>query len=123
MNNNLQDPYYNAVRNTRMDKELERRKKEFIANRDKAKKFLNKKVYITDFINLPEELANGIFVGLFVTIPYLLGIIFIFIFFAKADFHIFDKIETSFAFSWVMGYEFLAGSLLLIIFLSSLRFR
>lgn len=123
MNNNLQDPYYNAVRNTRMDKELERRKKEFIANRDKAKKFLNKKVYITDFINLPEGLANGIFVGLFVTIPYLLGIIFIFIFFAKADFHIFDKIETSFAFSWVMGYEFLAGSLLLIIFLSSLRFR
>lgn len=123
MNNNLQDPYHNAVRNKRKDRELERRKKEFIANRDKAKKFLNKKVYITDFINLPEELANGIFVGLFVTIPYLLGIIFIFIFFAKADFHIFDKIETSFAFSWVMGYEFLAGSLLLIIFLSSLRFR
>lgn len=123
MNNNLQDPYHNAVRNKRKDRELERRKKEFIANRDKAKKFLNKKVYITDFINLPEGLANGIFVGLFVTIPYLLGIIFIFIFFAKADFHIFDKIETSFAFSWVMGYEFLAGSLLLIIFLSSLRFR
>ncbi len=123
MNNHLQDPYHNAVRNLRVDRELERRKKEFIGNRDKAKKFLNKKIYITDFINLPEGLANGIFVGLFITIPYLLGVVFIFIIVAKADFHIFDKMETSFAFSWVMGYEFLALFLLLMIFLSAIRFR
>jgi len=31
--------------------------------------------------------------------------------------------ETSFAFSWVMGYEFLALFLLLMIFLSAMRFR
>ena len=123
MSHNLQDPYHNAVRNARLDKEQERRKREFNQKRDKAQKFLNKKIYLTDFINLPEGLANGIFVGLFITIPYLLGIIFIFIIVAKADFHIFDKMETSFAFSWVMGYEFLALFLLLMIFLSAIRFR
>jgi hypothetical protein len=31
--------------------------------------------------------------------------------------------ETSFAFSWVIGYEFLAGFLLLMILKSSMRFR
>ncbi len=123
MSHNLQDPYHNAVRNARLDKEQERRKREFNQKRDKAQKFLNKKIYLTDFINLPEGLASGIFVGLFITIPYLLGVVFIFIIVAKADFHIFDKMETSFAFSWVMGYEFLALFLLLMIFLSAIRFR
>jgi len=122
---NLYDPYRNAVRQTLQEKAHEKRKKIFIekANRDKAKKFLKKKIYLSDFINLPEGLANGIFLGLFITIPYLLGLLFIFIILAKASFHTYEKIENSFAFSWVIGYEFLAGFLLLMILKSSLRFR
>ena len=122
---NLYDPYRNAVRQTLQDKANEKRKKLFIekTNKDKAKKFLQKKIYLSDFINLPEGLANGIFFGLFVTIPYLLGIIFIFTILAKANFHTYEKMETSFAFSWVIGYEFLAGFLLLMILKSSMRFR
>jgi hypothetical protein len=122
---NLYDPYRNAVRQTLQDKANEKRKKLFIekTNKDKAKKFLQKKIYLSDFINLPEGLANGIFFGLFVTIPYLLGIIFIFTILAKANFHTYEKMETSFAFSWVIGYEFLAGFLLLMILKSSMHFR
>jgi hypothetical protein len=86
---NLYDPYRNAVRQTLQDKANEKRKKLFIekTNKDKAKKFLQKKIYLSDFINLPEGLANGIFFGLFITIPYLLGIIFIFTILAKANFY------------------------------------
>jgi hypothetical protein len=122
---NLYDPYRNAVRQTLQDKANEKRKKLFIekTNKDKAKKFLQKKIYLSDFINLPEGLANGIFFGLFITIPYLLGIIFIFTILAKANFNTYQKMETSFAFSWVIGYEFLAGFLLLMILKSSMRFR
>ncbi|SFV71408.1 hypothetical protein MNB_SV-13-787 [hydrothermal vent metagenome] len=121
----LYDPYRNAVRQTLQDKAIEKRKKDFIekANKNKAKKFLKKKIYLSDFINLPEGLANSIFLGLFITIPYFFGIIFIFIVLAKANFHIYETIGNSFAFSWVIGYELLAGILLLIILKSSINFR
>ena len=122
---NVYDPYRNAVRQTLQDKAIEIRKKKFMEknNREKAKKFLQKKVYLSDFINLPEGLANSIFLGLFIAIPYLLGIIFIFIILAKASFHTYETIENSFAFSWVIGYEVLASLLLLMILKSSLTFR
>jgi len=121
----LYDPYRNSVRQTLQDKANEKRKKIFIekAHKEKAKKFLNKKIYLSDFSNLPEGLANGIFLGLFITLPYVLGTIFIFIILAKASFHTYEHIENSFAFSWVIGYEFLAGFLLLIILKSSINFR
>ena len=119
------DPYRNAVRQTLQDKAIEIRKKKFMEknSREKAKKFLQKKVYLSDFINLPEGLANSIFLGLFIAIPYLLGIIFIFIILAKASFHTYETIENSFAFSWVIGYEVLASLLLLMILKSSLTFK
>jgi len=122
---NVYDPYRNAVRQTLQEKEIEIRKKEFIEkkNREKAKRFLQKKVYLSDFINLPEGLANSIFFGLFVAIPYIIGIVFIFIILAKASFHTYETIEKSFAFSWVIGYEVLASLLLLMIFKNSLNFR
>ncbi|SFV68104.1 hypothetical protein MNB_SV-14-1295 [hydrothermal vent metagenome] len=119
------DPYRNTVRQALQDKAIEKRRKDFIKkeNEAKAKKFLQKKIYLSDFINLPEGLASGIFVGLFIAIPYFIGIIFVFIVIAKANFHIYETIGNSFAFSWVIGYEFLAGILLLMILKSSMQFR
>jgi hypothetical protein len=122
---NLYDPYRNAVRHTLQDKAHEKRKKIFLekSNQEKAKKFLNKKIYLNDLINLPEGLASSLFLGLFITVPYLLGLLFIFIILAKASFHTYESIESSFAFSWVIGYEFLAVFLLLMILKSSLHFK
>jgi len=121
----LYDPYRNTVRQTLQDKATEIRKKNFIKknNKEQAKKFLQKKVYLSDFINLPEGLGNSIILGLFIAIPYLLGILFIFIILAKASFNTFETIDNSFAFSWVIGYEVLASLLLLMILKSSLNFR
>jgi len=122
---NLYDPYRNAVRHTLEDKANERRKQIFIEkkNREKAKKFLQKKIYLSDLVDLPEGLANTLFLGMFIFVPYLFGVVFTFIILAKASFRTYERVENSFAFSWVIGYEFLAGFLLLMIFISSIRFR
>ena len=122
---NLYDPYRNAVRHTLEDKATEKRKQIFIEkrNREKAKKFLQKKIYLSDLVNLPEGLANTLFLGIFVFIPYLLGVTFTFIILAKASFRTYERVDNSFAFSWVIGYEFLAAFLLLTIFISAVRFR
>jgi hypothetical protein len=121
----LYDPYRNAVRHSIKERANEKRKKIFIQNkkRNQTKKFFQKKIYLSDLFNLPEGLANTIFLGMFVFIPYLLGVIFTFLILAKASFQTYEKVENSFAFSWVIGYEFLAGFLLLMIFISAVRFR
>jgi len=121
---NIYDPYHHAVRQALQDKAQERRKKDFLKKKkSETNKFLKKKIYLTDFINLPEGLASAIFLGIFITIPYLFGMVFIFIVLAKATFGTYAKMETSFAFSWVIGYELLAGLLLLIILQSAIKFR
>ena len=122
---NLYDPYRNAVRHSIEDKANQRRKKNFIQkqNKEKAKKFFQKKIYLSDFIHLSEGLANTLFLGMFVFIPYLLGVVFTFVILAKASVRTYERVDNSFAFSWVIGYEFLAGFLLLTIFISAMRFR
>jgi len=122
---NLYDPYRNAVRNNLEDKASEKRKKDFIEKRSKenSKNFLQKKIYLSDLTNLPESLANSLFFGLFIFIPYSLGVIFTFLVLAKASLKTYEGVNNSFAFSWVIGYEFLAGFLLLIIFISAIRFK
>ena len=121
----LYDPYRNAVRNSLVDKAHERRKKIFVQNRNReqAKKFFQKKIYLSDLVNLPEGLANTLFLGIFIFVPYLLGVIFTFSVLAKANFRTYERVDNSFAFSWVIGYEFLAGFILLMIFISAVRFR
>ena len=122
---NQYDPYRNAVRHSIEGKVNNKRKQLFIQQQTKAKakKFFEKKIYLSDLVDLPSGLANGIFIALFIFIPYSIGVVFTFIFLAKASFTTYDHIENSFAFSWVIGYEFLATFLLLMIFQSAMRFR
>jgi hypothetical protein len=122
---NLYDPYRNAVRHSIEDKANERRKKNFIQkkNKEKAKKFFQKKIYLSDIFHLPEGVANTLFLGMFIFIPYLLGVLFTFTILAKASIKTYERVDNSFAFSWVIGYEFLAGFLLITIFISAIRFK
>jgi hypothetical protein len=121
---NLNDPYRNAVRHTIEDREKERRKKIFVRNRqkEKSKSFFQKKIYLNNLFDLPEGLAKMLFLGMFIFIPYLVGVLFTFLILAKANFRTYERVENSFAFSWVIGYEFLATLLLLMIFISAIRF-
>lgn len=121
------DPYRNAVRQTLQDKAQKERKNSFIQHRErkvkKPKGFFQKKIYLTDLIHLPKELVNIIFLGSFIFIPYLLGITLTFIFLAKINISTYENFHNPFAFSWVIGYEFLATFLLLIILKSALTFK
>ena len=119
------DPYRNAVRQSLGEKAQAKRKKFFIEQhqKEKSKSFFQKKIYVTDFIDLPKGLVNIIIFILFIFIPYLIGITFTFIFLAKLSFHTYQSFQNPFAFSWVMGYELLATLLLLAIIKSALTFK
>jgi ABC-type bacteriocin/lantibiotic exporter with double-glycine peptidase domain len=120
------DPYRNAVRQTLQEKATEKRKKIFVIQNqktEKAKKFFQKKIYLTDFIDLPEGLINIVFLTFFIIIPYFIGAIFTFIVLAEVNFRIYESMHNPFAFLWVIGYEFLATILLLIIVKSAITFK
>jgi hypothetical protein len=123
---NSYDPYRNAVRQTFADKNIIERQKKFKNQKDQkgTKSFFQKKIYLNEILDLPEGLANAIFFGMFMLFPYLAGIIFIFFVLANANYQLYQKIEGySFIFSWVIGYEFIAGFILLIIVYSALTYR
>lgn len=68
---------------------------------------------------------ENIFAGLyFIFLPYVTGIIFMFIVIAKGSFGIFQSLssESSFLFSWCVGYECLAGLALLWIIKGAITF-
>lgn len=113
------DPYHNSIRNAREDRILMEKRKE----RKKSEKFLDKKVYLTDFINLPEGLANILFISLFIVMPYIFGTVMIFISVAKINLYIYNTLNISFFFSWVIGYEAIATLLLLMIFATAIRYK
>jgi len=123
---NSYDPYRNAVRQTFADKNIIERQKKFKNQKDQkgSKGFFQKKIYLNEIIDLPEGLANAILFGMFMFFPYLAGIMFIFFVLANANYQLYEKMEGySFIFSWVIGYEFIAGFLLLIIVYSALTYR
>jgi len=115
------DPYLNTVKRNLKDKkykELQEKK------RNKTDDFLKKKFEITDYINLPEGVANIIFFILFLVIPYIVGISFIFIIIAKASIDTFTSMNINeYSIYWAIGYEVIASLLLFIIIKSAISFR
>lgn len=57
-------------------------------------------------------------------LPYIAGILFLFFYIAKAKFELFDSLndESSFIFSWLIGYEILATLILLYIVKMAISF-
>jgi len=115
------DPYLNTVKRNLKDKkykELQEKK------RNKRDEFLKKKFEITDYINLPEGVANIIFFIAFLVIPYIVGITFIFIIIAKASIETFSSMHINeYSIYWAIGYEVIASLLLFIIIKSAISFR
>ena len=115
------DPYLNTAKRNLKDKkykELQEKK------RNKRDEFLKKKFEITDYINLPEGVANIIFFIAFLVIPYIVGITFIFIIIAKASIETFSSMHINeYSIYWAIGYEVIASLLLFIIIKSAISFR
>jgi hypothetical protein len=123
-----------------MDKNIEKRMKSSLISdtaRDSAKiyqkeniktrrqqedDFFNKSLDYRDFVFSPEG-YEGITLGLYIiTIPYLSGLLFLFLFVAKASYEYFLTFDlASFFIIWAIGYEVSAVSILVGIFLIWLK--
>lgn len=85
--------------------------------------FGSQDVDVKDFIISPEGWEGIMFTFYFLSIPYITGIIFLFLFIARADlenFLIFDL--TAFFVVWAIGYEIVASLILIVIFISYIKY-
>jgi hypothetical protein len=116
--NRSKDLHYVHVR--RDAKEYKNRLKK---SRNKKDTFGSQDVDIKDYIISPDGWEGIMFAFYFLSIPYIAGIVFLFLFIARADmesFLVFDL--TSFFVVWAIGYEIVASLLLIGIFISYIKY-
>ena len=122
------DPYLNTVIREMEDKQCRIRNQ----NRDKQREenqnrsFLSQKLYLSDFINLPEGTLNLLLFIAFVIIPYIAGLAFIFFLIANANFDTFENININindYLIYWTIGYELLAFTIILFLIKSAINFK
>jgi hypothetical protein len=93
------------------------------ARHTKQDGFGSQKVNINDFVLSPEGWETVMFTIYFLTIPYLVGILFLFLFIAHASVTNFFILEFgAFLVVWSIGYEVIAVSLLISIFISYINY-
>jgi hypothetical protein len=121
------DPYLNTIKREIKDKYYKERKQHMSEKRDErkvSKSFLSQKVYLHDFINLPEGTLNLLLFIAFVVIPYVAGLAFIFFLIANANFDTFDDININdYLIYWIIGYELLAFILIILVIFSAIKFK
>ena len=81
--------------------------------------FLNQNVDYRNFVFAPEGYEGPVFALYLLTLPYLIGLGFLFLFVARASYEYFLAFNlTSYFVIWAIGYEVSAVLLLIIIFLA-----
>lgn len=91
-------------------------------NKRKNKSFAQKEVDVKAFILAPEGYEAFMFTIYFLTIPYLAGLSFLYLFVAKADFsHFLNFNISSYFVIWAIGYEVVAAILLTLIAYSFIK--
>jgi len=122
----VHDPYLNTAKRELVEKKNKIRKAKIEEKKKKKEKsFFSKNIILSDYIYLPESLQQPFLAIIFTTIPYLSGLVVLYLFVYL------DKIETkliafnfnSFLLTWTIGYETIAFLLLLLIFKSALTFK
>jgi uncharacterized membrane protein len=117
------DPYLNTVKREIKDKYY-RERKQHMSEKKESNSFLSQKVYLHDFINLPEGTLNILLFIAFVVIPYVAGLAFIFFLIANANFDTFEDININdYLIYWTIGYELLAFILMILVIFSAIKFR
>jgi hypothetical protein len=85
--------------------------------------FGSKTINISDYILSPEGWENMMFLFYFLSFPYLVGALFLFLFIAHASVTNFFTLDfTAFFIVWAIGYEVIAVLLLFSIFLSYVKY-
>jgi hypothetical protein len=113
------DPYLNTARLTIKNKQY----RNLYIKKKKKESFLKQEVDISSYLFGSNELSLIVFIILFLSIPYTLGLFFVFVFISKFKFHVFMKLNYNFSLFWAIGYEVLASILLLFIIKSALTFN
>ena len=121
----IHDPYLQAVRITLNDKQMRKRQvKSKKLQKEKVKSFLQHKVALSDYINLPDGVQELLFLLLFLVIPYVVGIVVIFFLVAKASLESYRLLNMdSYFLLWTIGYEVLGLLLLLLLTKMALTFK
>ena len=102
-NNIVVSPYIQSKKNEKKEK--------------KKKSFLHQEISIQSFPLLPEGYERIILSLYFLLLPYIAGLIFLFTYVSKWDYHIYLSLNhsNSYLLTWCIGYEIIAGIALLII--------
>jgi len=124
MNSTIHDPYLNTAKRSLKDKYYKEKISIAKEQEIKPKSFLRQNLYLSDYINLSEEMASFVGFILFALIPYLVGILFVFIVIARGSLYILQKIQIgNYFIYWSIGYELLALLGLSLIAKSAIKFR
>jgi len=123
--NEIHDPYLQAVRINLNDKQMRKRQvKSKKMQKENVKSFLQRKVALSDYVNLPDGVQELVFFSLFLVIPYVVGIVVIFFLVAKASLETYRLLNMdSYFLSWTIGYEVLGLLVLLLITKMALTFK
>jgi hypothetical protein len=113
------DPYRNAIQRTLEEKHSKERRKNYLKqNNNTSDAFLDQSV------ELPESVNNVLGFGIFALLPYIIGLIFIFLIIAQANIETYRKTDMdSFLLAWTIGYELIAAIILLAILKSAISFK
>lgn len=121
---NIHDPYLNTVRRSLNEEKIKSRKHKIHNSTTTSKSFLSKKIIISDYIHLPESFQKFILLNLFIFIPYIFGLLIIFITMGTEKFQEITIFNFDlFMLSWTVGYETIALILLLTIIKSAFSFK
>jgi hypothetical protein len=124
MNSTIHDPYLNTAKRSLRDKYYKEKINIAKEQKIKPKSFLRQNLYLSDYINLSEEMASLVGFTLFALIPYFVGILFVFLVIAKGSLYILDNIQIeNYFIYWSIGYELLALFILFMIAKSAIKFR
>jgi hypothetical protein len=120
------DPYLNTVKRSLSEKKNKIRKnkiEDFKDTKEKPSNFLSQNIVISDYIYLPENLQKFFLLTIFILIPYIIGILIMFIFVGSAKFKELTTLTFDlYILTWTVGYETIAFILLLLIIKSALSF-
>lgn len=123
MGKNINDRYRSAMLTKESRESARSYQRENLKTRRKQEEdFFNKSLDYRDFVFSPEG-YEGVVLALYLfTIPYLIGLAFLFLFVAEASYEYFIEFDlASFLVIWAIGYEVCAVLVLVIIFIAWIR--
>jgi len=121
---NTHDPYLNTVKRSLNEAKIKSRKTKVKRTDVVEKNFFSRSIILSDYIYLPESLEKFLLLNIFVFIPYIFGLLIMFIIMNEEKFQEFRIFNFDiYMLTWIIGYESIALILLILIIKSAFTFR